>query len=405
MVREMLLNTWATFVYFFSQWLLTIIITRFSGYEDSGIFTLAVSFANIFGYIGKFGVRSAQVGDVSYRYSDAQYFTARVLTSAASLVPFVIALLFCGYHPELRACCIAMMCYKLLEGFDDMIIGSLQRRHRYEWIAVSYTLKAVLTLAAFTGLILAGVPLVLCICAMALAYLLVILFYDAVRVKKLDFFHWSVKELKTLLWQCLPLMAMTILDALLVYLPRNSVEQIYGSEELGYYGSVSIVVVVLSTLAGAVWGSVLTRYSEIIHSRNWKAFRNLTITIALVLAVFSAAVFVVGYLIGPFFFEILYGEGILSHMDLLVPVLLNALLLLINSFFVCIFVPFGRRGVLMATDAAAVAVCILCTTGLTEQWGSVGASISLMIALAVRFILLVVAAVLCTNQAKRACQN
>lgn len=405
MVREMVLNTWATFVYFFSQWLLTILVTRISGYENAGIFTLAVSFSNIFGYIGKFGVRSAQVGDVGYKYSDGQYFTARVLTSAASILPFAIALVLCGYHAELSACCIAMMCYKLLEGFDDMIIGSLQRMHRYEWIAVSYTLKAVGTLAVFAGLNLAGVPLVWCIWAMALAYLCVVLFYDAVRVGKHGFFQWSAKSVRTLLWQCLPLMIMTILDALLVYLPRNAVEQIYGSEELGYYGSVSIIVVVLSTLAGAVWGSVLTKYSELIQNRSWKEFRSLTVTVTAILAVFGAVVMGVGYLIGPFFFRILFGEEILSHMDLLLPVLANALFLLYNSFFTCIFVPLNRRGVLMATDAAAVVVCLLSANPLTVRLGTVGASVSLMIALAVRFILLVVAAVWCTHRAKSACQN
>ena len=167
--REMLLNTWATFIYFFSQWLLTIIITRFSGYDNAGTFTLAVSFSNIFGYISKFGMRSLQVGDISEQYTDGQYFTSRVLTSAASVAPFAIALVICGYRPELAASCVAMMCYKLLEGFDDVAMGTMQRRHRYDWIAVSYTLKAVLTLVVFTVLILLGVPLSMCIWAMALA--------------------------------------------------------------------------------------------------------------------------------------------------------------------------------------------------------------------------------------------
>jgi O-antigen/teichoic acid export membrane protein len=92
-------------------------------------------------------------------------------------------------------------------------------------------------------------------------------------------------------------------------------------------------------------------------------------------------------------------------MDLLLPVLANALFLLYNSFFTCIFVPLNRRGVLMATDAAAVVVCLLSANPLTVRFGTVGASVSLMIALAVRFILLVVAAVWCTHRAKSACQN
>ena len=146
---EVLLNTWATFVYFFSQWLLTVLVTRFSGYEDAGTFTLAVSFSNIFGYISKFGMRSLQVGDIQRKYSDSQYFVSRIITSVACIVPFIVTLTFCQYRKDLHYCCIAMMVYKLLEGFDDVIMGSFQRLHRYREIAISYTAKAILTLGAF----------------------------------------------------------------------------------------------------------------------------------------------------------------------------------------------------------------------------------------------------------------
>ena len=139
--RNVILNTWATFVYFFSQWLLVILITRLNGYSQAGTFTLAVSFSNIFGFIAKFGMRSIQVGDVEHQYDDSQYFTSRVLTSAACILPFVIALAMCRYRVDLRNCCIAMMVYKLLEGFDDVIVGTFQRADRYREIAVSIRLR------------------------------------------------------------------------------------------------------------------------------------------------------------------------------------------------------------------------------------------------------------------------
>jgi len=337
---------------------------------------------------------------VAYRYSDAQFLTSRVLTSALSIAPFGVALAVCNYRADLHAACIAMMCYKVLEGFDDVMIGSMQRRHRYEWIAVSYTMKAVLTLAAFTVSVLSGATVAVSIWAMALAYLAVLVLFDLVHLAKESPIRWSTDGLKMLYLQCVPLVIMTILDAVMIYLPRNAIEKLLGAEELGYYGTISIVVVVLSTLAGAVWGSVLTRYGEIIHNRRWKEFSKFTTAVAGVLTVAAVLAMVVGRLIGPFFFRILFGEQILSHMDLLLPVLANAVLLLINSFFTCIFVPLGQRNVLMGTDLAAVAACAIIVNPCTVHFGTVGASVSLTLALLVRFILLVCCTAFCVRKAK-----
>lgn len=401
--RDVLLNTWATFVYFFAQWLLTIFITRLSGYDDAGTFTLAVSFSNIFGFISKFGMRGIQVGDINSEYSNGQYFTSRVITSIGSIVPFVIALVVCGYRKDLQDCCIAMMCYKLLEGFDDVAMGTLQRVYRYDIIAVSYTLKAVLTMAAMLALLMLGIDLVWCIWAMTVAYGCVLLFYDLYWLRGFDFLKWNTEGLKALYIKCVPLVITAILDAVLLYLPRNAIEQIYGSDELGYYGTVSIIVVVLSTLAGAVWGSILSKYSEIIQEKKWEEFKKLTLGIAIVLLVFGIMAVVFGKILGPFFFLILYGEEILNHMDYLLPVLLNAVLLLYNSFFICIFIPLNRRNMLMITDLAAVLICMFTVNYCTVQYGGLGACVCFTAALLIRFILLIVTAVVSVKAEIKGC--
>lgn len=399
--KEMLLNLWATFVYFFSQWLLIIAITRFKGYDNAGTFTLSVSFSNIFGYIGRFGIRGFQVGDVRFKYSDNQYISSRIITSAASILPFGIALAVCDYRPNLEAACLAMMCYKLLEGFDDVWAGSMQRRHRYDWIAISYTAKAMLPFAGFVLMMQMEAPLHLCIWSMVFLYLSILLFYDFPHLTKAAPFRWSIGGLRQLHLQCIPLMVMTILDAIIVYLPRNAVEKVLGAQELGYYGTISIIVVVFSTLAGSVWGSVLTRYSEIIQERRWRDFSKITAAVSLTLGAVALLAITVGNLVGPFFYQLLFGAEILSHMNLLFPVLLNAVLLLFNSFFPCILIPMGRRSVLMWTDAVSVAICVLIANPCTEYWETVGACISLTVSLFARFLLLLCCTVICVRREKQ----
>lgn len=398
----MILNTWATFIYFFSQWLLTIIVTRLNGYEDSGIFSLSVSFCNIFSFISKFGMRGIQVGDIQEKYSHGQYFTSRVLTTLASIVLFVPALILCGYQAELRDSCIAMMCFKAFEGFDDVAVGSFQKTFRYKQIAISYTLKAILTFVVVLIGLLLNVRLSQCIWFMSLAYLLVLVFYDYLHLKDLAFLKWQTNGMKQLLVQCVPLLIVGIIDAILVFLPRNAIEQVLGSEELGYYSSISVLVVVFSTLAGAVWGTVLVRYSEILLEKQWDAFKRLILGCLAALIVIGAAIIVLGSLIGPWFFALLYGDEILTHMYLLLPVLISAVLLLYNSFFTCICIPINRRRLLMVTDLIAVIICAGTVNYATVRFGSLGACYSLVISQVVRFALLVCFTALYTRKHIRA---
>lgn len=403
--RDMILNTWATFIYFFSQWLLTIIITRLNGYEDAGVFSLAVSFCNIFSFISKFGMRGIQVGDIQETYTHGQYFTSRILTSLCSVILFIPALIICGYQTELRNCCIAMMCYKVLEGFDDVAVGTFQKTFRYKQIAISYTLKAVLTFAAMLTSLLLDIRLSDCIWLMAFFYLLVLILYDLSNLRDLSFLKWQPKGMKSLLVQCVPLLIVGIIDAVLVFLPRNAIEQIYGSEELGYYSSISVLIVVFSTLAGAVWGSVLVRYSEIVLQKEWGAFKRFTAGIWAVLIVLGVAVVVIGSLIGPVFFSLLYGEEILSHMYLLAPVLIGAIFLLYNSFFSCICIPINRRSLLMISDIVAVIICALTVKDATARYGALGASYSLVVSQAVRFVLLICGTTYFVRKHMRAVQD
>ena len=303
---EMLLNSWATFIYFFCQWALTVVIARMSGYADVGTFTLANSFSNIFGFIARFGMRSVQVGDVQGERTDGQYFASRLVTAGISLLPFALALALCRYRAELVLACVAMMGYKLLESFDDVVMGTFQRRHRYAVIAISYTLKGFLTLAAFSFSLWQGMGLSVAVAVMSGTYLAVVLFFDVPRLRDTDFFSLSFHNLFPLLHCCLPLMVAAILDTLLIYLPRHAVEKVCGAEELGYYGTISIIVVVLSTLGGAAWGRLLTSYSELIQCQNWEGLRNLLRKTIWITSAFGVLAFLVGMWLGPLFFRLVF---------------------------------------------------------------------------------------------------
>lgn len=386
------LNTYATLFHFFCQWLLTVFLTRISGFEAAGQYSLALSFANVFSFIGTSGMRGLQLSDVQRRYSDGQFYALRVCSCSLAVLAFIPALLLSGYNRSIVLCCIAMMAFKLVDCIYDVVNGSMQRNERFDRVAVSATLRGLLPMAAFLLAIVLKLPLYAAIAVMAAAGLLCLGSYDFPRLAKAgrEENRFRLRGTLPLVKACIPLMLSSMLDSTLSYLPRDAVERALGSEMLGYYSTVSIVVVILSTMGTAAWASLTPPLSRLLHKREYRPLCRFIVTVLLATLGVGVLGLIFGNLLGPFFFRILFGEEILAHMYLLTPVLINALLMLINSFFHCLFVPMGKRTTLLWTNGAAVLCCVVSAPSLVEIWGLTGACVSLSLALLLRLSLLTV---------------
>ena len=266
--KAVTLNTVSVFIYFFAQWLLTIVLTRISGYKDSGLFTLAVSFTNIFCYLSNAGVRNVQISDTSRKTEKNVYFSTRFLTSALSILLFAITIAFVRYDELSVKCCITMMIFKIFESYRDVLMGELQLQNRYDLIARSYIMKSILIVLAFVVALFIGLSLPLSILSMAVAYGGVLFLYDFRKLKIYRDFAWNIDGSKELLMISFPLTVSTILDAVILFIPKHFVEILLGSEQLGYYGTVTIVIIVLSTLGSSVWTSLIPVYSKAFIERD-----------------------------------------------------------------------------------------------------------------------------------------
>ena len=183
MFTDGLYNTAGTFIYFFLQWVTTIVVVWFAGYTDAGVFSLVVSFTNIFCFISKYGMRNYQISDVDGAYTNAQYLGAKIIASAAAGVGFVIALAVCRFNFYTSVCCVLYMLFKFLESFTDYNFAVFQRLDNYKAIAVSYILKGVLSLGGFAAGLYFG-NLLIAIIAMTVLYFAVLLFYDILIISK-----------------------------------------------------------------------------------------------------------------------------------------------------------------------------------------------------------------------------
>lgn len=386
------LNTVGTFVYFFFQWLTTVLVVRLADFTQAGVFSLLISFTNIFFFIAVYGVRAFQVSDVEGKFTDGQYVGYRLLTCGVSLLLLFVVLLW-QYHadPYFIVCAIVYMGYKYLEAATDVLFGVMQRMNAYQTIAVSYFFKGILPVIAFSGALVVGLDLVWAIVGMALAYLAVLLMYDLKHLRAVADIKPVFQGTSPLVKQCFPLMLFTLITPYMTYITRFAIGEEMGSTMLGYYSSISVVVVVMTTIASSIWCVLIPHLRQLYLSRqNAKLVRLLSL-ILLATAAIGAAAIGAGAVLGEWALALVFGREIIPYVGLLTPVLFASILLTLVSLFSTLLTTFRHTKSMLACNLLGAVLCSISAVPFTKAQGILGANNSLMLGLGVQLLLLLAA--------------
>ncbi len=150
----MLWNSFGSIVNLACQWLITILIVRLgSGYEASGVFSLAMSIYNIFAPIAQYRMYTYQVSDVENENTTGEYLAFRFFTCGVALA------LCTGYslftcESEAIAAILLYAVYKSISLVVD--IGALgdQRHHRMDYIGKSLSLGGSISCCLYHSFLL-----------------------------------------------------------------------------------------------------------------------------------------------------------------------------------------------------------------------------------------------------------
>ena len=104
-------------------------------------------------------------------------------------------------------------------------------------------------------------------------------------------------------------------------IPRLVMEKILGGAALGIYGSVAAPTMIVQMGASYVFNPFITLFAEQYSSGNirdfWKTFRKCMVAILLISVVALGG----GKIFGHWGLELLYGDEVAAHEDLLLPLI------------------------------------------------------------------------------------
>ena len=338
--NSIIYNTVGTFFYFFCQWAITVLVVKIGGYSNSGILSITISMTNIFYMISMYGVRSFQVSDIKNEYKDGDYLFVRLITSAVSLIFFCLTLLFLKYESKIQLCMIIYFFFKLGESITDLNFGFFQRYNFYRYIGISYILKGLATLLVFSITLYFSQNLLLTLLLETLILWFFIIIYDFRKIKNKLNLKMKKDKILQLLKICFSLMLYTLILPYLNFITRYQVEKFFGTEELGYYSAITMVIVVICTLFGSIFVIIIPKISYIYKEKNMNKIIKVIFKINLAIIVFTIMSIIGAITLGNIVFSIIFTKTIEKYMYLLIPTIITSATLGILNYLSTILISF-----------------------------------------------------------------
>jgi len=388
--KNIIWNSSGSFVYLFFQWLVNYLVVLLLGFEDAGLFSLAISITSVAFAFALYGVRGYQVSDIARKYSDKSYTITRLVTCLLAIVGVGIYLIINSYSVYTMLCISAYLIFKISEAYADVYHGIIQRGMRMDYIGKSFILRGVITNSLFIICALLTKDLFLAIAIQAISSFILIFFYDRNKAKEFqDNQNTTSKRLVLrLLIECLPLAAYVFLSNLIMSVPRISLESMQGSEVLGIYASIAIPAAIIQVVAGFIFSPVLTVFADHVDKKNFKLFHKLLFKILIYIAAFSSIAILGGIVFGHLGLVILFGDQISDYTYLFLPILYISSLTAFSWFIGLMLTVIREFKGLIVSSAIAVTICLVGSGPFITMFGINGTSLILILALIVQITIM-----------------
>ena len=322
MNQKAVVNSIGSLVVFFAQWLISVFLIRTSGFEDAGIFSLAMSISNVFSFFANYNIRNYQISDIRKEYGQNQYFHARIITVLCSFIFCILYLQTAsGYERETKYAILIYLAYSNINVISDVMLGSLQIRGRLDVNGYSNILRGIVCFTAFAAAYRMK-NLLLSLGAMATADFVMTMACDVRLYRKLEGKirlpeKRDIRAAGGILKCCFWLMLSNMFPIITTAVPRRKIQLLCGEEALGIFSGIFNPTVLITTLAPALILSVIPLITDCWNRKEKKKFISVVCKCYLLCALITAAAEIMALICGKPVMKLVFGESILPYYNLL----------------------------------------------------------------------------------------
>lgn len=347
-------------LYNFAIWIMSVLILRILGADESGYYAVATSIGNTLYALALFGMRTYLVTDTDNEYTFGEYTAARISAVVLAFVILIIIAFGSGYDSMQRNILILYSVFKLFEAMTELMDCFGQQKLTMDINAKSMILRSIIYTAVFTAVLLAAHSLALGFAVLSVCSALIFFFYNYRRISAIvetdHRLRWNAHTVQIFV-KCLPIMIFEMLAALVVALPRLYYERIGRLDALGIYTSIYTMVVFLQLVINVLIYTLAPYMSRSWNSRDRKQFVKYIVILFAGAAAMGAAAEALTYLMGSFAMGIIYGEAGRLYYGYLYLGIISGVTLSFTWIFSQLFVIIGRNYHQLICSGVSTAAC------------------------------------------------
>ena len=326
--KNFIWNTLGTGLNAFNSLFFMIAVTRINGVDNAGVFTIAFSTACIIYVIGIYAGRIYQVTEPDKTITNKEYIVNRITTTILMIILVIVFCLIRQYTAFKTTIFILLTTYKALEAFSEVIYGILQKNEKLDKVGKSLFFKSIISIILFVLVDYITKNLIIAICAMLLANIMMIIFYDFRNSK--EYIEINSKVNKDNVLKIFKLGFYTFIIAFLgMYIlnaPKYAIDSYLEDNYQTIFGIIVMPATVIGLVAQFLIHPYLNKILEIYEKRNLKELKK--IIMKLILAIIGVGIVssILAYFLGPEVLGIIYGIDLsLYRVNLLIIIIASTI--------------------------------------------------------------------------------
>ncbi|WP_169507188.1 oligosaccharide flippase family protein [Pleomorphomonas koreensis] len=303
--------------YSLCQWLVLVIIARFGGTKDVGVFTLGLAITTPVVMFFALGMRTILATDTRQERDFSAYFLVKTITSIGVLVVcFGIALWF-SQGKWLVIFIVAIS--KTIESISDMCYGYAQQDQRLDRVAISLIVRGTLSTSLLAIIYMETNDLAASVCAYTASWLFILFIYDRKNLPEtpLHFDKQVAAGMRSLFQIGLPLGITGLMGLLGPNIPRYVLENAYGAEALGVFSGMAYFITIGNIPVMALGQSLVPILANYHEKKEHKSFFSLVLKALASILVMGLLGIAAAYLLGAFVLNLVYGPEFATRADVL----------------------------------------------------------------------------------------
>lgn len=318
--KNFIWNMLGSTVYSVASMLLSYLTIRIAGEVEGGIFSIALTLAQMFIYIAYFEMRTFQVTDVRDQFRFPDFYTTKWITCVAMMLVSAGYVWLQGYDGYKAQVVLLLCLYRMIDGVADVFESQFHKDGRLDLAGKSMTYRTGVSVAVYFVVLVMTKNLVYSLIAACVAAVFAAWLFDIYVYRfygKISFTKDKGNIIKVLK-ACFPLFAGVFLWTYIMSASRLAIDHQMSSEYQAYYQVLFMPVSVINLCAGFIMRPLLLNMTECYKNGEVRKFLGMIGKVMAVLGGFTVLCMLGSLWIGPEVLAILAGCSLAQYRYLLV---------------------------------------------------------------------------------------